>query len=410
MFTTLQNSILKPNCLNRLGLGLRYLSNTKGINYIDEYGDDASEEIITKLDYSINDCKNNLDGKVISVLGYGTQGISQSANLKDNNMDVILGLRKGGKSWNNALEDGWEEDKNLFTIEEATSRGNIIQCLLSDFGQIEQWKNIEPNLYTNDTLCFSHGFGIHYKSNTKIIPPNDINVIMVAPKCSGNTVRQHFLNGRGFNSSYAIYQNHNNAREICYSYSFLIGNNYIFETTFDKEVISDLTGERCILMGMIQAAFSAQYKVLRENGHSPLEAYNETVEEALNSLYPLISQNGMEWMYRNCSTTAQRGAIDWSKKFEEKLIPMIEECYESVKNNTELNIIMECNKNPDYNVILDEELDTMSKQELWRVSKQIKDITYELNTNTNTNTNNIQNSDFINRYSKHDRNWLKYIS
>jgi ketol-acid reductoisomerase len=332
------------------------------------------QPIILSNKYTPYKCTQLLENETISVLGYGSQGRSQSLNLRDNNHNVLLGLRPAGTSWNNAINDGWEPNKNLFNIDEATHKGSIIKYLISDNGQIEQWDNVKRFLYPNNTLYFSHGFGIHYNHYTNINPPKDINIIMISPKCSGKTVRDNFLNGEGFTSSFAIHNDYNNAYDICMGLAFSIGNNYIFETTFEKEVLSDLTGERCILMGMIQAAFLAQYKVLRNNGHSPLEAYHETIEEALTSLYPIIDDNGMDWLYKNCSTTAQRGAIDWANVFEPKLTDMVQDCYNSVKDGTEIKRIIECNEDPNYKDILQSELDDISNQEMWQIKQHIKKL------------------------------------
>jgi len=333
-----------------------------------------TENIIERKDYSIDKCKNTLEDEVISVLGYGPQGKSQALNLKDNGFNVQLGLRKGN-SWNEAIKDGWVENKNLFTIEEAAKSGTIIKYLLSDVGQIENWPSIKKNLTTNKTLYFSHGFGITYNDLTNINPPKDIDVILVAPKGAGMTVRNHFKEGRGINASYAIHQDFSkNATNKCLALAFGIGSGHVFETTFKKEVYSDLTGERCVLMGLIQGAFSAQYKVLRENGHSPSEAYNETVEEALQSLYPLISNKGMDWLYANCSTTAQRGALDWAPKFEKVLKPVIEDCYKRVVDGTEAKIVIDSNSDKEYRNNLNKELDTMAKQELWQVAEILRKL------------------------------------
>ena len=364
----------------------RFFSNNqlRNINTIN-YGN-KKEEIVTQLEYPNNRCRSSISNKTIAVLGYGPQGRSQALNIKDNNLKVIIGVRKHGTSWENAKRDGWIPGMDLFDIEEATSRGKIIKYLLSDSGQIEQWKTVKDNLDSNDTLYFSHGFGIHYYDYTKINPPEDVNVVMVSPKCSGNTVRRNFNNQKGFSSSYAIYKDYDGtAEETCLSLAFLIGNNYVFKTTFENEVVSDLTGERCVLMGLIQGAFLAQYNVLRKKGHSPCEAYHETIEEALQSLYPLINEKGMDWLYKNCSTTAQRGALDWAPKFEEKLTPLIEECYENVKNNIEVKRVIECNSNENYREELDKELDLIKKQEMWDVANQIRKIKKEINTHNCTN-------------------------
>ena len=336
------------------------------------YNQNQHEYLESKKSYPLYMCQSLLNQNTISVIGYGAQGRSQALNLKDNGFNVILGLREMGASWDKAIEDGWVPDQDLYDINQASKKGDIIKYLLSDAGQIEQWSIINNNLYPGNTLYFSHGFGIYYQDYTNIVPPDDVNVVMVAPKCSGRTVRQNFINKTGFNSSYAIYQDVGDAYDTTMALAFGIGNNLLFETTFEKEVLSDLTGERCILMGMIQAAFSAQYKVLRSHGHSPLEAYNETVEEALESLYPIINENGMDWLYANCSTTAQRGALDWAPKFEEKLIPMIEECYKCVENETEVKNVIKANSDHQYRKKLNKELEEIANQELWRVFRQIR--------------------------------------
>ena len=337
------------------------------------------EEIIERSDFPIEKCKTILKNKVTTILGYGPQGRGQGLNMRDQGFNVILGLRKGA-SWVKALEDGWVAGENLFEIEEATKKGNIIQFLLSDAGQIQAWPTVKNNLIEGDTLYFSHGFGIVFHSDTNIIPPKNVNVVLVAPKGSGLTVRNHFLEGRGINSSYAVFQDYDgSAKEIAISTAFAIGSGHLFETTFEKEVHSDLTGERCVLMGLIQGAFLAQYEVLRENGHSPSEAYNETIEEALESLYPLVSEKGMEWMYSNCSTTAQRGALDWAPRFKNVLKPVINECYEKVVSGEEAKISISSNSRDDYRDQLNKELDEINNQEMWLAGRELRALRPENN-------------------------------
>lgn len=332
------------------------------------------EQIVERSDYPIEQCKEILNNKVTAILGYGPQGRGQGLNMRDQGFNVIIGLRKG-PSWEKALEDGWVENENLFEINEAAKKGDIIQFLLSDAGQIQAWPDVKKNLSEGDTLYFSHGFGVVFHAETNIIPPKDINVVLVAPKGSGLTVRNHFLEGRGINSSYAIYQDYDgSAKQIAIATAFAIGSGHLFETTFEKEVHSDLTGERCVLMGLIQGAFLAQYEVLRERGHSPSEAYNETIEEALESLYPLVSEKGMDWMYSNCSTTAQRGALDWAPKFKNVLKPVINECYEKVVSGEEARISISSNSRSDYREQLDKELDEVNNQEMWLAGKQLRPL------------------------------------
>ncbi|MBT5734471.1 ketol-acid reductoisomerase [bacterium] len=337
------------------------------------------EEIIERSDFPIKKCKTILKNKVTTILGYGPQGRGQGLNMRDQGFNVILGLRVGA-SWNKALEDGWVARENLFEIEEATKKGDIIQFLLSDAGQIQAWPSVKSNLVEGDTLYFSHGFGIVFHSDTNIIPPKNVNVVLVAPKGSGLTVRNHFLEGRGINSSYAVFQDYDgSAKEIAISTAFAIGSGHLFETTFEKEVHSDLTGERCVLMGLIQGAFLAQYEVLRENGHSPSEAYNETIEEALESLYPLVSEKGMDWMYSNCSTTAQRGALDWAPRFKNVIKPVINDCYEKVVSGEEAKISISSNSRDDYRKQLNKELDEVNNQEMWLAGRELRALRPENN-------------------------------
>ena len=332
------------------------------------------ETIIERSDYPLERCKEILNEEVTAILGYGPQGRGQGLNMRDQGFNVILGLRKG-QSWDQAIDEGWEEGKNLFSIEEATERGTIIQFLLSDAGQIQAWETVKAYLSDGDALYFSHGFGVVFHESTGIIPPENIDVMLVAPKGSGLTVRNHFLAGRGINSSFAVHQDASGkARERCIATAFAIGSGHLFETTFSNEVHSDLTGERCVLMGMLQGAFLAQYEVLRENGHSPSEAYNETIEEALQSLYPLVAEKGMDWMYANCSTTAQRGALDWAPKFHKAIKPVIQDCYNNVLSGEEARISIESNSKSDYRVQLERELEEINNQEMWQAGKQLRPL------------------------------------
>ena len=320
------------------------------------------EEVVTRKEFPLNKAVEYLKNEIIAVIGYGVQGPGQSLNLKDNGFNVIVGQRKNSKSWDKAISDGWMEGKNLFDIDEACNKGTIIQYLLSDAGQISVWPKIKKYLTKGKALYFSHGFGITYNNQTKINPPNDIDVILVAPKGSGTSLRRLFVAGNGLNSSFAIHQDATgNARNRVIALGIGVGSGYLFETTFKKEVYSDLTGERGTLMGAIQGLFAAQYDILRKKGHSPSEAFNETVEEATQSLYPLVAENGMDWMYANCSTTAQRGALDWWKKFRDAVYPIFEELYESVETGKETKITIEANQKSDYRINL--EIQSYGKQD-----------------------------------------------
>ncbi|MCS6967099.1 MAG: ketol-acid reductoisomerase [Cytophagales bacterium] len=331
------------------------------------------EEVVTREEFPLAHARQVLQGETIAVIGYGVQGPGQALNLRDNGFNVIVGQRKGTKTWDKALADGWVEGHTLFTIEEACSRGTIIQYLLSDAGQIAMWPTVSPYLTPGKALYFSHGFGITYNDQTGIIPPKDIDVILVAPKGSGTSLRRLFLAGEGLNASYAIYQDATGrARERVIALGIGIGSGYLFETTFEKEVFSDLTGERGVLMGALAGIMEAQYNILREKGHSPSEAFNETVEELTQSLIRLVGENGMDWMYANCSTTAQRGALDWRHRFREATAPVFRDLYESVASGKEAAIVIKANSRPDYRQRLEEELAAMRNSEMWQAGRQVR--------------------------------------
>lgn len=333
------------------------------------------ETVVERADYPPEKLKAILGQETVAVLGYGVQGRGQSLNMKDNGVNVIIGMRDTGKGWDLAQQDGWVPGKTLFSMEEAAQRGTLIQYLLSDAGQKEQWPKLKPFLTAGKALYFSHGFSIVYKDQTGVVPPKDIDVILVAPKGSGTTVRRLFLEGRGINASFAIHQDATGrARDRCLATGIAIGSGYLFETTFQKEVFSDLTGERGVLMGAIYGLWLAQYEVLREHGHSPSEAFNETVEEATQSLYPLIAENGMDWMYANCSATAQRGALDWFKRFRDASKPVFEELYQKVAAGDETRRVLETNSKPDYRQGLEKELKEVADSEMWQAGSVVRSL------------------------------------
>ncbi|MEP1095750.1 MAG: ketol-acid reductoisomerase [Cyclobacteriaceae bacterium] len=333
------------------------------------------EEVVTREEFPLAKAQETLKDETVAVIGYGVQGPGQALNLRDNGINVIVGQRKGGKSWDKAVNDGFVEGKDLFEIEEACERGTIIQYLLSDAGQIEQWPVVKKYLTPGKALYFSHGFGITYSDQTGILPPEGVDVILVAPKGSGTSLRRLFVAGKGLNSSFAVHQDATgNARDRVIALGIGVGSGYLFETNFKREVYSDLTGERGSLMGAIQGLFAAQYDLLRKKGHSPSEAFNETVEEATQSLYPLVSENGMDWMYANCSTTAQRGALDWWKKFRDAVAPVFEDLYESVATGNEAKITIEANEKSDYRVGLEKELTELQESEMWQAGAAVRKL------------------------------------
>ncbi len=333
------------------------------------------ENVVTREEFTLDMARETLKNETVAVIGYGVQGPGQSLNLKDNGINVIVGQRKGGKSWDKAIAQGWVEGKDLFDIEEACKRATIIQYLLSDAGQIATWPVIKPYLTKGKALYFSHGFGVTFHDKTGIIPPPDIDVILVAPKGSGTSLRRLFVEGKGLNSSYAIYQDATGrAKERVLALGIAVGSGYLFETDFKKEVYSDLTGERGILMGALAGLFEAQYNILREKGHSPSEAFNETVEELTQSLMPLVAENGMDWMFANTSVTAQRGSLDWKGRFRDATAPLFKELYESVASGKEAARVIAEGSKSDYRQNLEKELKTIHESELWQAGAAVRKL------------------------------------
>ena len=339
----------------------------------------VEETVVTREEFTLEKAHEVLKDETIAVIGYGVQGPGQSLNLRDNGFNVIIGQRPG-KTYEKAIADGWKPGETLFGIEEACEKASIIMCLLSDAAVISVWPHIKPYLSAGKALYFSHGFGITWNDRTGVVPPADIDVIMVAPKGSGTSLRTMFLENRGLNSSFAIYQDYTGrALDRTLAIGIGIGSGYLFETTFQREAVSDFTGERGSLMGAIQGLLLAQYEVLRENGHTPSEAFNETVEELTQSLMPLFAQNGMDWMYANCSTTAQRGALDWMGPFHDAIKPVVQSLYQSVKEGTEAQKSIDANSRPDYRDRLEEELKSLRESEMWQTAVTVRKLRPENN-------------------------------
>ena len=337
------------------------------------------EEVMTREEFPLEKAREVLKNETIAVLGYGVQGPGQACNLRDNGFNVIVGQRQG-KTYEKAVADGWVPGETLFSLEEAAEKGTIVCMLLSDAAQMQLWPSIKPHLTAGKTLYFSHGFAITWNDRTGVVPPADIDVIMVAPKGSGTSLRTMFLEGRGLNSSYAVYQDHSgNATDKVLALGVGIGSGYLFKTDFKREATSDLTGERGSLMGAVQGLFLAQYETLREHGHTPSEAFNETVEEFTQSLIPMIGKNGMDWLYANCSTTAQRGALDWMGPFHDAIKPVMERLYQSVASGNEAQISIDSNSKPDYRVGLEAELKALRESEMWRAGETVRKLRPENN-------------------------------
>lgn len=333
------------------------------------------EEVVTREEFPLSKAKEILKDEVVAVLGYGVQGPGQSLNMRDNGINVIIGQRKGSKSWDKAVTDGWVEGTTLFDLDEAARRGTIIQYLLSDAGQKAYWPTLKKYVTKEKTLCFSHGFAITFANHTGIVPPPDVDVVLIAPKGSGLSLRRNFLDRSGINSSFAVHQDASGkAQDKIRAIGIAIGSGFLFPTTFQNEVYSDLVGERGVLMGALEGIIEAQYYELRKRGHLPSEAFNETVEELTQSLIKLVAEKGMDWMYANCSTTAQRGALDWKGKFRDAVAPVFTELYDKVANGEEAELVLTKNSDPQYRAQLDSELGEMRDSELWKAGTQVRSL------------------------------------
>ena len=335
----------------------------------------TEEVVVTRDEFPVEKAKEVLKDETVAVLGYGVQGPGQALNMKDNGINVIIGQRKGSGSWDKAIKDGWVEGETLFELEEAAAKGTVVMYLLSDAGQKAMWETLKPHLTEGKTLYFSHGFSIVFSEETGVVPPENVDVVLAAPKGPGGMVRRLFLSGKGVNSSFAVEQDFTGkARDKALALGIAIGSGYLFETTFKNEVLSDLTGERGVLLGAIAGIMEAQYNILRKMGHSPSEAFNETVEESTQTLYPLIGEKGMAWMFANCSTTAQRGALDWKNKFKDAVAPVFDDLYESVANGTETKITLDANSDPEYRPKLEAELKEMEDMEIWQAGQTVRKL------------------------------------
>ncbi len=336
----------------------------------------VTETVVTREEFPLSKAREVLKDEVVAVIGYGVQGPAQAMNMKDNGINVIIGQAPEFRNdWDRAVADGFVPGTTLFPIEEAAARGTVIQYLVSDAAQRLLWPAIKPHLTTGKALYFSHGFSVTYKDHTGVVPPKDIDVILCAPKGSGTSVRRNFLAGAGINSSFSVFQDFTGrAEERAIALGIAIGSGYLFPTTFEKEVFSDLTGERGVLMGALEGIMEAQYQVLRDNGHSPSEAFNETVEELTQSLIRLVDEKGMDWMYANCSATAQRGALDWKPKFREATLPVFRDLYSKVSSGEECVRVLASTGSSDYREKLDAELREMGGSELWRAGTAVRKL------------------------------------
>jgi len=334
----------------------------------------VKEVVVTRKEFTLAKARNVLKNEVVAVIGYGVQGPAQALNMKDNGFNVIVGqAREFKRDWDRAVVDGWVPGKNLFDIETAAEKGTIIQMLVSDAAQRAVWPTIKKHLKPGNALYFSHGFSITYRKKSGVVPPRNVDVIMVAPKGSGLNVRRNFLSGAGINSSYAIHQDATGrAKERCLAIGIAIGSGYLFPTTFPHETNSDLTGERGVLMGCLAAIMEAQYDVLRAHKHSPSEAFNETIEELTQSLIRLVDEKGMDWMYSNCSATAQRGALDWKPKFKAAVLPVFKKLYQRVASGAEAERVIKVCGAKNYPKRVAAELAAMRNSEMWQAGAAVR--------------------------------------
>ena len=259
------------------------------------------ENLKIYLDKDIN--QELIKSKKIAVIGFGSQGYGQSMNLKDSGCDVVLGLRLGGKSDIKAQQYGFK----TMSIEDAVKWADIVQILIPDELQAQVYETqIKPYMRAGQYLMFSHGFNIHYK---KIVAPSDINVIMVAPKGPGHTVRSQYEEGKGVPSLIAIYQDPSgDSKEVSLSYASAIGAGRagIIETTFKEETETDLFGEQAVICGGVSALMKAGFEVLTEAGYSPHMAYFEVLHE-MKLIIDLVNQGGLADMRYSISNTAEYG-------------------------------------------------------------------------------------------------------
>ena len=248
-----------------------------------------------------------LKNKVIGIIGYGSQGHAHARNLKDNGQNVLIGLYQGSKSWEKAVSDGLE----VTLVDDLAKRADIIMMLLPDHTMASVYKeSIEPYLSTDKTLMFAHGFNIHYKA---IVPPNNVDVSMVAPKAPGHRMREVFIKDSGVPGLLAIHNDASGkAKEIALAYSKGVGCTRagVLNTTFKEETETDLFGEQTILCGGVTALIKAGFETLIEAGYQPESAYFECMHE-LKLIVDLLYQGGMEYMSYSVSDTAEYG--DYSR-------------------------------------------------------------------------------------------------
>ncbi len=331
------------------------------------------ETLVSRREFSLARARTALKPETVAVLGYGVQGAAHALNMRDSGIRVIVGQREGTASWARAKRDGWKPGRTLFSLGEAAKRGTILMLLVSDAAIRTVWPAISPSLTPGKALDFAHGFGLVFHTLTRLVPPKGVDVFMVAPKGAGATLRRNFRSGAGINASCAVERDATGrARERCLACGIALGANNLFPTTFERETVGDLTGERGMLVGGLAGMMQAQYDVLRENGYTPSEAFHETVEELTQSLIRLVDEVGMDGMFRHCSVTAQRGALDWMPRFRAAVLPTFRKLFASVKSGKEAARVMRLCGRPDYPKRVRKELDALRRSEMWRAGAAVR--------------------------------------
>lgn len=334
------------------------------------------EDVVTREEVPLEKARDILKDETIAVVGYGVQGPAQSMNMKDNGFNVIVGQDpKFEKDWNKALADGWVPGQTLFPVEEAVQKGTIIQYLVSDAAQKMIWPtHVKPNLKAGDALYFSHGFSIVYKDQTGVIPPGGIDVIMVAPKGAGSSVRANFLAGSGINSSYAVFQDSTGrALERTLAVGIGVGSGFLFPTTFQNEVYSDLTGERAILLGELWGIAEASYYALLKEGLNPETAFIGSSEQLTQVILPLIGAKGANAIYEQARIAEELGTVKvYQDAARTAVKPVMDVLYKSVAAGDETATVLRKNSRKDYDTQLATELAALDGAEMWKVGADVR--------------------------------------
>ena len=350
----------------------------------------VKERVVTRDDFSLARARQTLRDETIAIIGYGVQGPAQGLNLRDNGFNVVVGQREG-PTYDKALLDGWVPGVNLFSIEEAVKRATQpqerrlipgqVQYLLSDAGQKEVWPNILPLLRRGTNVYFSHGFSYTFRDQSGVVPRDDNDVTMVAPKGPGRNLREYFLEGRGVNSSYAVGQDSTGrALERTLATGMAIGSGFLFETTFEDEVVSDLTGERGVLLGAVYGLWQGAYNVLRQDNFSPEDAALHTVEISTQTISKIIGEKGGDGLLRDLQDLRPDLVPYFLGGFRsayERSRPVFVDLYEKVESGVEARRVLEANSKPDYRETLNRELAQIADSEFgWAATdvRQIRDI------------------------------------